>query len=257
MTSGDDIRANLAAAAAALDKAAAGGAALACLPELWPCLSADPTAKLAVAEADGTGPAQELLAAKAAEHGMHILGGSVPLASNDPERIANACLLYGPDGARLARYDKIHLFRFRASDRSYDETATIIAGRQPAWADTRLGRIGLSVCYDLRFPELFRALHTPDIIVVPSAFTVQTGQAHWEILVRARAIENACHVLAPAQCGTHGGGLRTWGHSMAVGPWGDVLADGGTVPGVQYAQIDLGSARAARMRLPALADRVL
>ena len=257
MESGSDPQANLAAAAAAIDVAAAAGALIACLPEMWPCMDADPQARLACAEAAGSGPAQRLLAAKAAEHRIHIIGGSIPLLSDQPRKAFNSCLLYDPAGELLARYDKMHLFRFEGDDRSYDESLTCAAGSQPAWADTDLGRIGLSICYDLRFPELYRAMDHPDLIAVPSAFTEQTGRAHWQALLQARAIENQCHVLAPAQCGTHGGGLRTWGHSMAVSPWGEVVAAAGSEPGVFLATVDHGQAAACRRRLPALDNRVL
>src|SRR6476660_7784428 len=146
-----------------------------------------------------------------------------PHASGDAARARQSLLVYGPDGVRVARYDKIHLFRFTHGDEDYDEAKTIVAGSEPATFAARCGRVGLSICYDLRFPELYRALGNLALIVVPAAFTARTGEAHWEALLRARAIENQCYVLAAAQAGAHPGGRRTWGHSMLVGPWGDVL----------------------------------
>ena len=249
--------ANLAAAGAAIDIAAAAGARLVCLPELWPCLDADARVKLACAEKPGQGPAQQLLAAKAAEHRIHLVGGSIPLRSDQPEKIFNSCLLYDPDGKCRERYDKMHLFRFAGDDRSYDESLTCAPGSRPVTAGTELGRIGLSICYDLRFPELYRAMQQPDLITVPAAFTEQTGAAHWEPLLRARAIENQCFVLAAAQCGTHGGGLRTWGHSMAISPWGEVLAAAAGEPGVFFTTVDRAQSAACRKRMPALANRIL
>ena len=257
MESGPDPDTNLAAAGAAIDIAAAGGARLVCLPELWSCMDADAGAKLAAAEKPGQGPAQQLLAAKAAEHRIHLVGGSIPLRSKQPQKAFNSCLLYDPDGRLQARYDKMHLFRFDGDDRSYNEALAGAAGSRPVSVATDLGRIGLSICYDLRFPELYRAMKQPDLITVPAAFTEQTGAAHWEPLLRARAIENQCFVLAPAQCGTHGGGLRTWGHSMAVSPWGEVLAAAAGEPGVFFATVDPARTAACRKRLPALENRIL
>lgn len=257
MCSSANLNENLARAADLLDEAAAGGAALAALPEMWPCMSGNDSHKLACAEQQGSGPVQSLLSAKAAQHRMHVCGGSLLLRGARGSKPRNSCLLHGPDGRLIARYDKIHLFRFLADDRSYDETGLLEPGQAPVFADTALGRIGLAVCYDLRFPELFRKLAEPDMIIAPSAFTMQTGLAHWELLVRTRAVENLCHVLAPAQCGKHEGGLRSWGHSTAVSPWGAILADAGDRPGVAFAKINLDDAVAARAKLPALANRML
>ena len=243
--------------AAAIDVAAAAGALIVCLPELWSCMDADPQTKLAAAEEPGAGPAQQMMAAKAAEHRIHIVGGSIPLRAQQPQRVFNSCLLYDPAGRQLARYDKMHLFSFAGRDRNYDEALACAAGKQPVAVDTDLGRIGLSICYDLRFPELYRAMDKPDLIAVPAAFTEQTGSAHWEVLLRARAIENQCHLLAAAQCGTHGGGLRTWGHSMAISPWGEVIAAGGREAGVFMAPIDRRETASLRQQLPALDNRVL
>ena len=250
MSSGGDPANNCNQARSLLDKAAACGAKLAVLPEFWPCLSSDEERKLRWAENDGRGPLQELLANQAAKHQMHICGGSIPMVSACKGKVSNSCLLYGPEGQRLARYDKIHLFRFAAPDHSYDETQSCIAGHEVVTVLTTIGRIGLAVCYDLRFPELFQQLELPDLIIIPAAFTVQTGAAHWETLVRARAIENQCHILAPAQCGSHHGNLRSWGHSLAVAPWGNVLVDAGSEPGVVLANIDPAQVLAARKRIP-------
>ena len=257
MESGANPEANLAAAGSAIDVAAAGGAQLVCLPELWLCMDANVHTKLASAEQPGEGPAQRLLASKAGEHRIHIVGGSIPLHSDEAGKVFNSCLVYGPDSKLLKRYDKIHLFSFAGADRNYDEALVCTAGSQPAAVDTDLGRIGLSICYDLRFPELYRALNQPDLITAPAAFTEPTGAAHWESLLRARAIENQCFVLAAAQCGTHGGGLRTWGHSMAISPWGDILTSADREPGVFFATIDHSLSAACRKKLPALQGRRL
>jgi nitrilase len=207
MNSGGEVAANLALANDLLQQAAAGGAQLAALPEFFPLIAADETFKLSIAEKDDDGPIQNFLSRSAATHRMYIVGGTLPIDAGSG-RVFSSCLLYGPDGTRLARYDKIHLFRFSGHKQTIDETVTIIPGDTVTVVDTELGRIGLAVCYDLRFPELFRAMEQPDIIIVPSAFTRETGAAHWEVLLRARAVENLAHVLAPAQAGVHLGGRK-------------------------------------------------
>lgn len=254
MNSGADVQDNLERAEALLAQAAESGARLAALPEFFSLMSADETLKLAAAEADGEGPAQDLLARAARRHCMYIAGGTLPVAAPDG-RVFSACMLFAPDGSRIARYDKIHLFRFDGEDGRIDESRTIAPGRQPAAADTPLGRIGLSVCYDLRFPELFRRLGA-DIILAPSAFTRETGAAHWKVLLRARAIENMAHVIAPAQAGEHPGGRTTFGSSMIIDAWGEVLAaaDSGGEE-VILAEINAGDRRRQREKLPALQHR--
>lgn len=255
MSSGEDVAANLEAARALLDEAAARGAALACLPELFPCMGADIKAKERAAEDPGEGPVQDFLAETAREFGIHIAAGSILVRGES--KLLNRSLLYDDQGRAVATYDKIHLFRYKGPDREYDESADYEAGSGTVFADTDLGRIGLSVCYDLRFPELYRTLGGAGIILVPSAFTRSTGKAHWELLVRARAVENQCYVLAAAQCGDHPGGIRTWGHSLAADPWGQAVAAMDEEPGVAVAEIDPGLVESCRSRLPALDNRVL
>ncbi len=257
---------NLARAAALIAEAAATGAELVALPEYFCLMGERDTDKLAHAEAPGDGPIQAMLAASARANGVWLVGGTLPLrVDGRTERAHNASLVFAPDGTLAARYDKIHLFRFDDGERRYDEAATLDAGSKPValTLHDRSGgawRVGLSICYDLRFPELYRALAEPpcDLLLVPSAFTYPTGQAHWELLLRARAVENQCFVLAPAQGGRHENGRRTWGHTMAVGPWGEVLAvreaEG---EGVVLAELDAGRIAQVRAQLPALSHRVL
>ncbi len=257
---------NLARAAALIAEAAATGAELVALPEYFCLMGERDTDKLAHAEAPGDGPIQAMLAASARANGVWLVGGTLPLrVDGRTERAHNASLVFAPDGTLAARYDKIHLFRFDDGERRYDEAATLDAGSKPValTLHDRSGgawRVGLSICYDLRFPELYRALAEPpcDLLLVPSAFTYPTGQAHWELLLRARAVENQCFVLAPAQGGRHENGRRTWGHTMAVGPWGEVLAvreaEG---EGVVLAELDAGRTAQVRAQLPALSHRVL
>ena len=190
-------------------------------------------------------------------HKAYVIGGSVPVSCDDPARVRQTLLVYGPDGARRARYDKIHLFRFTHGDEDYDEAQTIVPGGEPATFSAPCGRVGLSICYDLRFPELYRALGDLALIVVPAAFTARTGEAHWETLLRARAIENQCYVLAAAQSGTHPGGRRTWGHSMLVGPWGDVLDVRPEGAGVVAGIVEPPVIADVRSKLPALRHRTL
>lgn len=266
MVSGARVDANLQAAHALLRQAAQAGAELAVLPEYFCLLGHHDTDKLAVQETPGNGPIQDWLSATARELGLWIAGGTLPLACRprDDARVHNATLVFDPDGQPVARYDKIHLFRFTDGDRSYDESATQVAGSRPVAFDlpSRDGhrwRVGLSICYDLRFPELYRhyAAGGVDLLLVPSAFTYRTGQAHWQILLRARAVENLAAVVAPAQGGKHENGRRTWGHSMIVNAWGEVLALQASGAGVVLAELDAAELAAYRKQLPALTDRVL
>jgi predicted amidohydrolase len=257
MVSATDPAANRAAAAGLIARAAGGGARVVVLPEYFCLLGRRDTDKVELREAAGAGPLQDFLAEQAARHRIWLIGGTVPLATSRPTRVRNTCLVHGPDGRQVARYDKIHLFGFQRGAERFDESATIEAGRTPVVIDIEGWRVGLSVCYDLRFPELYRVLAPCDLIVVPSAFTHTTGQAHWEVLLRARAIENQCYVLAPAQGGLHENGRRTWGHSLLADPWGEVLQvlpEGeGVVAGVLQRQRILE----VRQSLPALAHRIL
>src|SRR6185436_15667591 len=192
----------------------------AALPENFYCIGRSERDKVALREPDGKGPIQEFLSGLAKKHRLWILAGTVPISCPDERRIRSACLVFDDTGRRVARYDKMHLFRFEHGTERYDEAGTIQAGERPMAVESPFGRLGLSVCYDVRFPELYRSLGQCDVLFVPSAFTVPTGQAHWETLLRARAIENLAYVVAPAQGGTHPGGRRTHGHSMVIDPWG-------------------------------------
>jgi nitrilase len=256
------VAVNLDAAHQLLAHAAAAGAELAVLPEYFCLMGQRDSDKLAVREAAGDGPVQAFLAAAARELGLWIVGGTLPLQADSEAHVRNASLAFSPQGECVARYDKIHLFCYDNGREQYDESRVIEAGRAPVSftlpsRDGHAWRVGLSVCYDLRFPELYRAL-AADLLLVPSAFTYTTGQAHWELLLRARAVENLAYVAAPAQGGRHENGRRTWGHSMVVDPWGAVLAvraDEG--PGVVLAELDAQRVAQVRQQLPALDHRVL
>jgi predicted amidohydrolase len=257
MVSGGDVAANLAAAEPLIDAAAGDGARLVVLPEYFGILGARATDKLAARESEGDGPQQAFLARLARAHGIWLVGGTVPLATADLTRVRSSCLVYGPDGARLARYDKIHLFAFSRGDESYDEARTIERGTAPVAIDLPCGRVGLSVCYDLRFPELYRGLGALSLILVPSAFTATTGAAHWHLLLRARAVENQCYVLAAAQGGAHPNGRRTFGHSVLIDPWGRIVAEREEGPGIVAGDVDAARIAEVRAQLPALDHRVL
>ena len=257
MVSTPDVAENIATASQLVARAAQGGAMLVSLPEYWPLLGMHERDKLAHAETPGTGPIQASMASMAARHGIWLIGGTLPLVSAEPGKVLNTLLVYGPDGKQAARYDKLHLFSFTRGTESYDEARTIAPGGSVQSVETPLGRVGLSVCYDLRFPELYRALGDCRLIVVPSAFTYTTGAAHWEILLRARAIENQCYVLAAAQGGVHLNGRRTWGHSMLIDPWGDILAVLAEGEGVVAGEVDADQQAAVRENLPALRHRRL
>ena len=255
--SGGDVAANLAQAEPLIGEAAAKGARLVVLPEYFGIFGARATDKLAVREADGEGPQQAFLARLARAHAIWLVGGTVPLACADPTRVRSACLVYGPDGRRVARYDKMHLFAFARGDERYDEGKTIERGTEVVTADLPCGRVGLSVCYDLRFPELYRGMGTLALILVPAAFTATTGSAHWHLLLRARAVENQCYVLAAAQGGEHPGGRRTYGHSVLIDPWGTIVAEHDSGPGIIVGDVDCARLAKVREELPALAHRVL
>jgi predicted amidohydrolase len=255
--SGGDVAANLAAIEPLVVDAVRQGAQLVLLPEYFGIFGARATDKVAVRETDGAGPQQEFLARLAREHGIWIVGGTVPIAAADPARVRSALLVFDPTGRRVARYDKIHLFAFSQGEERYDEARTIEAGGEPVAFDAPCGRVGLSVCYDLRFPELYRSYPDVALILVPSAFTATTGIAHWHLLLRARAVENQCYVLAAAQGGLHPGGRRTYGHSVLIDPWGIVVAELEEGPGVIVGDILPERIAAVRRELPALAHRRL
>jgi deaminated glutathione amidase len=254
-----DVARNLEAAARLLAQAAREGAQLAALPEYFCLMGQRDTDKLAHMETPGEGPIQAFLSEQARLHGLWLIGGTLPLRAATPDHARNACCVYAPDGSLAARYDKIHLFRFATERESFDEARVLEAGSAPVAVQAGALRVGLSVCYDLRFPELYRALCTPpcDVLSVPSAFTFTTGRAHWELLLRARAVENQCYMLAAAQGGLHENGRRTWGHSMIVDPWGEVVAVRPEGEGVVVAEVDAAKIAAVRQQLPALTHRVL
>ena len=265
MVSTPDVARNLRAAARLVQRAAEAGATLVALPEYFCLMGHHDADKLAMAEAPGdtdTGPVQGFLSAAAREHGVWLVGGTLPVKTAASDRVLNRCCVYAPDGTEAAHYDKIHLFAFDNGCESYDEGRTLLAGSAPVAVQAGALRVGLSICYDLRFPELYRALMLPpcDVLCVPAAFTHTTGRAHWELLLRARAVENQCYVLAAAQGGTHANGRRTWGHSMVVDPWGEVLAvceAGDEGEGLALAQIDPARMAQVRAQLPALVHRRL
>ncbi len=255
--SGGEVEANLIAAEPLIVDAVRQGARLVVLPEYFGIFGARASDKVAVREADGNGMQQSFLGRVAREHGIWLVGGTVPLAIADPGRVRSAALVFDPNGRRIARYDKIHLFGFNQGDEHYDEGRTIEPGTEPVAFDAPCGRVALSVCYDLRFPELYRHMGDLALIVVPSAFTAVTGAAHWHVLLRARAIENQCYVLAAAQGGLHDNGRRTYGHSLLIDPWGVVLAERDEGPGVVVGDIDPGRLAQVRRDLPALEHRRL
>jgi nitrilase len=257
MVSTPDVAENIASAERLVAQAVAAGAQLVLLPEYWPIFGMHENDKLAHAEHPGAGPIQQAMADIAREHRIWLFGGTMPLAAQEPGKVRNSLMVYDPDGRLAGRYDKIHLFGFSRGEESYDESRTIVAGSEVQALETPLGRVGLSVCYDLRFPELYRAMGAVNLIVVPSAFTYTTGQAHWEILLRSRAIENQCYVLAAAQGGRHRNGRRTWGHSMLIDPWGEVLSVLPEGEGLALGEFDAAGLAAVRGNLPALKHRVL
>jgi len=273
MVSGTQVSANLQQARELLHQAAQAGAELAVLPEYFCLMGQRDADKLAIAEPFGQGPLQQFLADAAREEGLWLVGGTIPLVPGEaaalqpsapPERVCNSSLVFSPEGDCVARYDKIHLFRFDNGVEHYDESLLLVAGTQPTTfdLDSRDGqrwRIGLSVCYDLRFAELYRAYADAgaQLLLVPSAFTYTTGQAHWEVLLRARAIENLAFVAAAAQGGQHDNGRQTWGQAMLIDPWGQVLTQLAQGAGVVLAELDFAQLSACRSRLPALEHRVL
>lgn len=257
MISGPAVAPNLATAGRLIAAAAASGAQLVALPEYFPLIGAGDADRLAAREREGAGPIQEFLAEAARKHKLWLVGGSIPLFADDPGKLRNSCLVFDPDGRRVARYDKIHLFGFRKGAESYDEAATIERGNAPVAFDCPLGRVGLAICYDLRFPELFRTLGPLDLVVLPAAFTETTGRAHWEMLLRARAVENQCYLLAAAQGGLHPTGRMTHGNSMIVDPWGEVIARMDKGEGIVVADLDPQRISDIRASLPALKHRIL
>jgi deaminated glutathione amidase len=251
------VERNLAVAEELIGDATDQGARLVALPEWFCFIGSDERDKLAIRETDGDGPIQAFLARVAARFRVWVIGGSLPLATATAEKVRNSSIVFDDSGRRVARYDKMHLFDLELGDERFRESRTIEPGTVPLAVDSPFGRIGLSICYDVRFPELYRALGEVDLISVPSAFTVPTGQAHWEPLLRARAIENLAWVIAPAQGGRHESGRVTHGHSLIIDPWGKVRACLPEGPGVAIAEIDPSYQEKMRTALPALGNRVM
>ncbi|HOB62346.1 MAG TPA: carbon-nitrogen hydrolase family protein [Candidatus Competibacteraceae bacterium] len=261
MVSGPSVADNLAVAAELLAQAADQGAQLAVLPENFALMDRQEEGKLAVSEAEGDGPIQAFLAEQADRHRLWLVGGTIPLrVAGDERRVYAACLLYDDHGRPVARYDKVHLFDVQVvgSAERYAESATIAPGHRYVVADTPLGRLGLAVCYDLRFPEQFRTMvgHGMEILALPAAFTATTGAAHWDVLLRARAIENQCYVIAAAQGGRHANGRETYGDSLIADPWGGVLQRLPQGPGVVLAEWNREHLENVRRQFPALTHRV-
>lgn len=254
MNSGTDIAENLRIAEQLIATAAAQGAALAVLPEMFGLMGATSAVKLQHTETDGSGVMQDFLAAQAQRHHIWLVGGTIPLATTDPTKLAASCLVFDSNGARVARYDKMHLFDVYLSDQeNYCESADTLAGDRVVVVDTPIGKLGLSVCYDIRFPELYQTLRRQgaEIFAIPAAFTVPTGQAHWQLLARARAVENVCYVLGAAEFGTFPNGRTTYGHSLIVDPWGTVLEQlDADQSGVICAPIDLDFLNNIRHKIP-------
>ena len=257
MASGPNVEGNLREAERLIERAVEHGAQLVALPEYFGIMGMREEDKVSLREREGSGPIQAFLAATAKKHGIWLLGGSVPLQCDAPDKVRNSSMLYDESGQLVARYDKIHLFGFEMGEERYSEQRTIEPGNRVVTVDSPFGRIGLSVCYDLRFPELYRAMKEIDIILVPSAFTETTGRAHWEPLIRARAIENLAYVVAPAQGGYHVNGRETHGDTMIVDPWGVVLDRLPRGSGVVAAGINLQHLQRLRQSLPALSHRTL
>lgn len=257
MASGPNVEGNLSEARRLIANAAEQGARLVVLPEFFAIMGMKEQDKLKVSEPAGSGPIQTFLSETARRYKIWLVGGSIPLAGTAPDKVHNSCLVFNEHGEQVARYDKIHLFSLSLGNESYDEAATIEAGSQAVVVDSPFGRIGLAVCYDLRFPELFRAMKDVDIIVLPSAFTETTGKMHWEVLVRARAIENLSYVIASAQGGYHVNGRETHGNSMVVDPWGRVLDTLTRGSGVVIATVNPSHQASLRNSLPALKHRIM
>ena len=254
MVSTPNLDDNLVTVRRLVAEAASKGATLVALPEYWPIMGMTDVDKVALAEDPGAGPIQACMAELAREHGIWLVGGTLPIVSPSAGKVLNTTLVYDPQGVSMSRYD-IHLFGFNKGTESYDEARTIVPGDTVGVFEAPFGRVGLSVCYDLRFPELYRAMGECALIIVPAAFTYTTGRAHWEVLLRARAIENQCYVLAAAQGGMHVNGRRTWGHSMLVDPWGELKAVLPEGEGVIAGELDPVFLLGVRDSLPALRHR--
>jgi len=256
MASGPNVEGNLSEARRLVADAAGKGAKLVVLPEFFAIMGMNEQDKVKVCEQPGQGPIQQFMSETARKHKIWLLG-SLPLVSNTPNKVRNSLLVYDETGAPVSRYDKIHLFNLTLGNESYNEAQTIEAGDKVVVVDSPFGRIGLAICYDLRFPELFRAMKDVDIIVLPSAFTATTGKVHWEPLIRARAIENLSYVIAAAQGGYHVSGRETHGHSMIVDPWGRIMDELQRGSGVVIADVNTSYQKSLRSSLPALTHRTI
>lgn len=257
MASGPNVEGNLSEARRLIASAVEKGARLVVLPEFFAIMGMNEQDKVLVREQPGQGQIQTFLSDTAKKYGIWLVGGSIPLVASSPDKVLNSCLVYDELGQQVARYDKIHLFNLELGNENYHEAKTIEPGDQIVVVDSPFGRIGLAICYDLRFPELFRSMRNVDIIVLPSAFTETTGKMHWEVLVRARAVENLSYVIAAAQGGYHVNGRETHGNSMIVDPWGRVLDRLPRGSGVVVADVNPSYQASLRASLPALAHRVL
>ena len=259
MASSPNVGSNLLEAGKLIAEAAKSGAKLIALPENFAIMGVHELDKVKVREADGVGPIQEFLSQTAKKYAVWLVAGTVPLEANADNKVRAACLIYDDKGERVARYDKIHLFDVSVPDTNeeYRESDSIEDGDEPIVIDTPFGRLGIAVCYDLRFPEHFRKMQEQNVetVIVPSAFTAETGAAHWEVLLRARAIENLCYIIAPNQGGFHLNGRKTFGHSMIVDPWGVILDCYKTGAGFVNAEIDLQQLRKVRASFPVLGHR--
>jgi predicted amidohydrolase len=257
MVSTPDVQQNIATASNLIRQAVQQGAKLVLLPEYWPIMGMNESDKVAHAEQLGTGPIQQFMSDAARENQVWLIGGTMPMVALEAGKVMNTVMVYDPTGLRVEHYDKIHLFSFAKGTESYDEARTIMHGDEVKSVNTPYGKVGLSVCYDLRFPELYRAMGECTLIVVPAAFTYTTGKAHWEILLKARAIENQCYVLASGQGGVHQNGRRTWGHSMLIDPWGEIKAVLAEGEGLVIGEIEPHHLDHVRQSLPALKHRKL
>jgi len=256
MASSPSVSANLLEAEKLIAEAVKAGAKLVALPENFALMGDHELDKIKVKEVDGSGPIQSFLASVAKKYGVWVVGGTIPIAGNDSNKVRAACLIYNDQGERVGRYDKVHLFDVSVpgSNDVYRESDSIEPGTETLVIDTPFGRLGVAVCYDLRFPEFFRKMGM-EILVIPSAFTAETGAAHWELLLRARAVENLCYVIAPNQGGFHLNGRKTFGHSMIIDPWGVVLDCYKTGGGFVSAEIDLERLEKVRGAFPVLNHR--
>lgn len=257
MTSGPILQDNIATATRLIQDAVVAGAKLVLLPEYWAIMGMSEQDKVALAKTPDAALMPEFMSQQAKKHGIYLIGGTIPITSPDINKVYNSTLVFDPQGGQVTRYDKIHLFGFTKDAESYQESVSILAGSNPVTFTAGECKVGLSICYDLRFPELYRSFGTIDLIVVPSAFTYTTGSVHWEILLRARAIENQCYVLAAAQVGHHPNGRHTWGHSMLIDPWGKIVAELPESEGIIVGAIDGKLIQEVRRNLPALQHRIL